>query len=84
VAEFFALSRKDQHEALLAAAQRSGRPSLDRMIGALRADQWAEKPFRAWSGLARASAGLREAFYVDAPEWKAAVASQTRTSCSMR
>ncbi len=56
-----------------------GTVPLDRMIGALRADQWAQNHPEAEPALrARIRGALREAFYLDTPEWKAAVVAQTR------
>jgi hypothetical protein len=56
-----------------------GTVPLDRMIGALRADQWAQNHPESDQGLrARIRVALREAFYMDTPEWKAAVVAQTR------
>jgi Protein of unknown function (DUF2817) len=58
-----------------------GTVPLDRMIGALRADQWAQNHPEADPALrARIRGALREAFYVDTPQWKAAVVAQTRSA----
>lgn len=58
-----------------------GTVPLERMIGALRADQWAQNHPEADAALrARIRGALREAFYVDTPEWKEAVLAQTRSA----
>jgi Protein of unknown function (DUF2817) len=54
-----------------------GTVPLERMIGALRADQWAQNHPEADPAL-RTRRAVREAFYVDTPEWKAVVVAQTR------
>jgi Protein of unknown function (DUF2817) len=58
-----------------------GTVPLERMIGALRADQWAQNHPEADSALrTRVREAVREAFYVDTAEWKAAVVTQTRSA----
>ncbi len=58
-----------------------GTVPLEWMIGALRADQWAQNHPEADPALrARVRGALREAFYVDTAEWKDAVVTQTRSA----